>query len=93
MWLADFIKINSHINYFKLTAVNHYLDVSIVYGNNDQVNQQVRQFQGGRLRVDIREGQQWPPRSLNASGICTTQNPQEACYLAGKFMNIYFFIF
>ncbi|XP_050506213.1 peroxidase-like [Diabrotica virgifera virgifera] len=67
----------------QLTAVNHYLDLSIVYGNNDQVNQQVRQFQAGRLRVDVRNGQEWPPRSLNASGICTTQNPNEACYLAG----------
>ncbi|CAG9818166.1 unnamed protein product [Phaedon cochleariae] len=67
----------------QLTAVNHYLDLSIVYGNNDQVNQQVRQFQGGRLRVDVRGGQEWPPRSLNASGICTIQSPQEACYLAG----------
>ncbi|XP_018575334.1 peroxidase [Anoplophora glabripennis] len=67
----------------QLTAVNHYLDLSIVYGNTDQVNQQVRQFQGGRLRVDTRRGQQWPPRSLNASGVCTIQNPVEACYLGG----------
>ncbi|CAG9836264.1 unnamed protein product [Diabrotica balteata] len=67
----------------QLTAVNHYLDLSIVYGNTDQVNQQIRQFQGGRLRVDVRNGQEWPPRSLNASGICTIQNPKEACYLAG----------
>ncbi|XP_074029020.1 peroxidase [Leptinotarsa decemlineata] len=67
----------------QLTAVNHFLDLSIVYGNNDLINQQVRQFQGGRLRVDIRGGKQWPPRSLNASGICTIQNPREACYLAG----------
>ncbi|CAH1099661.1 unnamed protein product [Psylliodes chrysocephalus] len=67
----------------QLTAVNHYLDLSIVYGNTDQVNQQVRQFQGGRLRVDQRNGQEWPPRSLNASGVCAIQSPQEACYLAG----------
>ena len=67
----------------QLTAVNHYLDLSIVYGNNDQVNQQVRQFQGGRLRVDFRGGQQWPPRSNNASGVCSIRSPQEACYLAG----------
>ncbi|KAJ8940330.1 hypothetical protein NQ318_014406 [Aromia moschata] len=64
-------------------TVNHYLDLSIVYGNDNLSNQQVRQFQGGRLRVDIRRGQQWPPRSLNATGVCTIQNVQEACYLAG----------
>ncbi|KAJ8915001.1 hypothetical protein NQ315_002526 [Exocentrus adspersus] len=68
----------------QLTAVNHFLDLSVVYGNTDQVNQQVRQFQGGRLRVDIRNGQQWPPRSQNASGICTIQSPLEACYLGAQ---------
>ncbi|XP_057663235.1 peroxidase isoform X1 [Diorhabda carinulata] len=67
----------------QLTAVNHYLDLSIVYGNNNEVSQQVREFQGGRLRADIRRGQEWPPRSLNASAVCTTKNPYEACYLAG----------
>ncbi|KAG5891984.1 hypothetical protein JTB14_014428 [Gonioctena quinquepunctata] len=67
----------------QLTAVNHFLDLSIVYGNNDEVNQQVRYFQGGRLSVDVRGGREWPPRSLNASGVCDIQNSQEACYLAG----------
>lgn len=71
---------------FQLTAVNHYLDLSIVYGNTDQVNQQVRQFQGGRLRVDVRGGKQWLPRSLNSSGTCVgNRSPQEPCYLAGRY--------
>lgn len=67
----------------QLTAVNHYLDLSLVYGNNDQVNEQIREFQGGRLSTDIRRGHEWPPRSLNASGVCTLKNRNEACYLAG----------
>ncbi|CAG9857596.1 unnamed protein product [Phyllotreta striolata] len=67
----------------QLTAVNHFLDLSLVYGNNEQVNRQVRQFQGGRMRVEARNGQEWPPRSNNASGVCAIQNPREACYLAG----------
>ncbi|KAL3277117.1 hypothetical protein HHI36_012473 [Cryptolaemus montrouzieri] len=67
----------------QLTAVNHYLDLSIVYGNSDQVNQQVREFRGGRLRVELRNNQEWPPRNTNASGVCSIQSPQEACYLAG----------
>lgn len=54
-----------------------------MYGNTDQVNQQVRQYQGGRLRVDVRNGQQWPPPSNNASGTCDIQSPTEPCYLAG----------
>lgn len=67
----------------QLTVVNHFLDLSVVYGNTDQVNQQVRQFQGGRLRVDIRHGKQWPPRAANASASCNVQTQDEPCYLAG----------
>ncbi|KAJ8926640.1 hypothetical protein NQ314_020974, partial [Rhamnusium bicolor] len=58
-------------------------NIKLVYGNTVEINQQVRLFRAGRLRVEIRRGQQWPPRSLNASGVCVLQNPQDACYLAG----------
>ncbi|XP_018570827.1 peroxidase-like [Anoplophora glabripennis] len=67
----------------QLTVVNHFLDLSLVYGNTAEVNQQLRQFQGGYLRVDIRQNQQWPPRSNNASGICNLQRAQDACYQTG----------
>ncbi|XP_030749418.1 peroxidase isoform X2 [Sitophilus oryzae] len=67
----------------QLTAVNHFLDLSIVYGNSDQVNQQVRLFQGGRLRTEQRNNQEWLPRSMNVSGDCTVLNPNEPCYFAG----------
>lgn len=63
--------------------MNHFLDLSIVYGNTDQVNQQVRLYQGGRLRTDVRNGQEWPPASNNATGTCSIQSLGEACYLAG----------
>ncbi|XP_045467733.1 peroxidase isoform X2 [Harmonia axyridis] len=67
----------------QLTAVNHYLDLSIVYGNSEQMNQQLRQFSGGRLLVETRNNQDWPPRNNNASGVCSIRNPREACYAAG----------
>ncbi|KAK9874568.1 hypothetical protein WA026_005401 [Henosepilachna vigintioctopunctata] len=67
----------------QLTAVNHFLDLSIVYGNTDQVNQQLREYRGGKLRVDIRNDQEWPPRNNNASNVCALQDPDEPCYLAG----------
>lgn len=54
-----------------------------MYGNTDQVNQQLRTYQGGRLIVEQRNGQQWPPRNSNSSGVCQLQNPQEPCYMAG----------
>ncbi|ENN75712.1 hypothetical protein D910_05095 [Dendroctonus ponderosae] len=67
----------------QLTAVNSYLDLSIVYGNNDQVNQQVRLFQGGRLISEQRNSQEWLPRNPNATGACTLLDINEPCYLAG----------
>lgn len=54
-----------------------------MYGNTQQVAQQLRQFQGGRLIVETRNNQDWPPRATNASGTCSIQSQTEACYLAG----------
>ncbi|KAJ8973693.1 hypothetical protein NQ317_013398 [Molorchus minor] len=67
----------------QLTAVNHYLDLSIVYGNTAQVSRQLRLPRGGRLRVDVRRGREWPPRSTNASGTCNLRRSGDACYFAG----------
>jgi len=67
----------------QLTVVNHFLDLSVVYGNTDEVNRQIRSYQGGRLRADIRHGKEWLPRAVNASKSCNIQTPDEACYLAG----------
>lgn len=74
-----------HVNafYVQLTAVNHFLDLSIVYGNTDQLSAQLRAYQGGRMIVEQRNGQQWPPRNQNSSGVCAVQSQQEACYMAG----------
>lgn len=60
-----------------------------MYGNNDQVNQQVRAFVGGRMRVEERNGQQWLPRALNTTATCSAQSPEEPCYLAGKNIHKY----
>ncbi|CAG9860584.1 unnamed protein product [Phyllotreta striolata] len=67
----------------QLTSVNHYLDLSFVYGNDDETNRKLREFQHGRLRADIRNGYQWLPRATNASGTCRLINPNDACYVAG----------
>lgn len=61
------------------------MDLSLTYGNNDKDAQKLRQFQGGRLRSEIRHGQEWPPRATNASGTCRLQKEEDACYMAGKF--------
>ena len=64
--------------------MNHFLDLSVVYGNTDQVGAQVREFNGGRLRAELRGGKEWLPRNNNATGICFLQDIQEPCYMAGK---------
>jgi len=61
------------------------LDLSIVYGNDDQTNQQVRTFQGGRLITEQRNNQEWLPRNPNVTGACTVLDLNEPCYLAGMF--------
>lgn len=71
----------------QLTQVNHFLDLSIVYGNNDRVNAQLREYNGGRLIVARRNGQDWLPQNNNASGVCDLQSQNEPCYLAGKFFH------
>ncbi|KAB0802344.1 hypothetical protein PPYR_04530 [Photinus pyralis] len=68
----------------QITTVSHFLDLSLVYGNTLQVNQQIRQFQGGRLLASERNGQSWLPQNNNVSAVCSgALSPNEPCYLAG----------
>lgn len=67
-----------------MTAVNHFLDLSIVYGNTQDLNNQLRTFQGGRMRTEERYGMEWPPANNNKTGACAVQTDDEPCYLAGK---------
>ncbi|CAG9824136.1 unnamed protein product [Phaedon cochleariae] len=67
----------------QLTSVNHYLDLSLVYGNDAKTSRLLRQFQNGRLRTEHRSGQQWLPRATNASQTCRLLDEKDACYMAG----------
>ncbi|GLV44154.1 Peroxidase [Carabus blaptoides fortunei] len=67
----------------QLTAVNNFLDLSIVYGNTQDVNIQLRTFQGGRMRTEERYGMEWPPSNNNKTGACAVQSEDEPCYMAG----------
>jgi len=67
----------------QITAVTHYLDSSNVYGSSQQVADSIREFQGGRLRVELKYGRQFPPSNNNKSAICDHVLESEACYLAG----------
>ncbi|XP_049292121.1 peroxidase-like isoform X1 [Anopheles funestus] len=67
----------------QINAVSHYLDLSVVYGNSVQESLQLRDPNTGFLKVEPRNGQDWPPRHPNASTTCTLKTPNDACYLTG----------
>lgn len=67
----------------QLTVVTAYMDLSLVYGNSEQQNRPIRAFTGGRMLVENRGGNDWPPQDPNATATCDVQTPQETCYLGG----------
>ncbi|KDR24107.1 peroxidase-like [Zootermopsis nevadensis] len=67
----------------QITAVTHYLDSSNVYGSSQQVAESIREFKGGRLRVEVKYGREFPPSNNNKSAMCDHISESEACYLAG----------
>lgn len=67
----------------QLTVVTAYLDLSLVYGNSEQQNRPIRAFTGGRMLVENRAGNEWPPQDINATAACDVQTPRETCYLGG----------
>jgi hypothetical protein len=71
-----------------MVAVTHYLDSSNVYGSSQQVADSIREFQGGRLRVELKYGRQFPPSNNNKSALCDHVTESEACYLAGLALRI-----
>jgi peroxidase len=67
----------------QLTVVTAFMDLSLVYGNSEQQNRPIRAFSGGRMLVENRGGNEWPPQDPNATATCDVQTPQETCYLGG----------
>ncbi|XP_055903864.1 peroxidase [Eupeodes corollae] len=67
----------------QLTAVTSFMDLSLIYGNSIEQNRVIREFQGGRMIVEERNGGQWLPRTPNVTTDCDVQDANEVCYLAG----------
>lgn len=61
----------------QLTTVTAYLDLSLVYGSSEQQNRPIRAFTGGRMLVENRGGNEFPPQDPNATTTCDVQTPQE----------------
>uniref|UniRef100_A0A1Y9IWD0 Heme peroxidase 12 n=1 Tax=Anopheles minimus TaxID=112268 RepID=A0A1Y9IWD0_9DIPT len=67
----------------QLNAATSFLDLSVVYGNSAQQNAPLRAFVGGRMKVDNRNGTDWPPRHPQANSACTLRSATDTCYLTG----------
>ncbi|KAJ8953131.1 hypothetical protein NQ318_017158, partial [Aromia moschata] len=62
-----------------LTRITHYLDLSLVYGNNDVINSRLREYKGGRLLVDKIGGKEWPHLLRNNTLACEPTNVPRLC--------------
>lgn len=67
----------------QLTVVTPFMDLSLVYGNSIEQNSNIRAFRNGRMIVEERNGNEWPPQSPNATTDCDVQSRDEICYLGG----------
>jgi hypothetical protein len=51
----------------QITTVTAFMDLSLVYGNSDDQNANIRAFNGGRMTVVERNGHEYPPSSPNVT--------------------------
>uniref|UniRef100_A0A2M4DQF3 Putative oxidase/peroxidase n=1 Tax=Anopheles darlingi TaxID=43151 RepID=A0A2M4DQF3_ANODA len=67
----------------QINSATSFLDLSLVYGNSVEENTPLRQFTGGLMKVERRNGSDWPPRNPQSSDACVLNNADDACYLTG----------
>ncbi|XP_052871706.1 peroxidase-like [Anopheles cruzii] len=67
----------------QLNNATSFLDLSLVYGNSAQQNALLRAFVGGLMKVDNRNGTEWPPQDPQSSRDCKLQLSTDVCYLTG----------
>ncbi|XP_052871136.1 peroxidase-like [Anopheles cruzii] len=67
----------------QINTVSSFVDLSLVYGNNAQENGPLRQGTGGLMKVETRDGNEWPPRHPHPEAACVLGKPTDACYLTG----------
>lgn len=88
-----FASINNKAFCPQLTAVTAYMDMSLVYGNNEMQHRPLRANVGGRLLVEARGGKEYPPTETNSSVVCeSAHSSNEACYLTGLHYSLSFIV-
>lgn len=67
-----------------ISSTTSFMDLSFVYGNNEDQASPLRAWCGGRLLHVIRKGQEWLPQDPEANITCDMKNRTNSpCYLAG----------
>lgn len=67
----------------QITVVTGFLDLSLIYGNSEKELSTIREYEGGRLKMEKRNGKEWPPHNPDGDKICFVENPGETCYFGG----------
>lgn len=66
----------------QMNQVSHYLDASTIYGSTLEKSRKLRSFQGGLLRVEVRNGINYlPTADSEPAALCN----DERCYMSGDF--------
>lgn len=66
-----------------MNQVSHFLDGSTIYGSTMKKSREIRTFEGGRLRVDIRNNHAYLPRGDAELILQCGEN----CYNSGENLN------
>lgn len=63
----------------QMNQVSHFLDGSTIYGSTLKKSRELRAFEGGRLRVDVRNDRAYLPRAAAELASQCGEN----CYNSG----------
>lgn len=67
----------------QLSMVTAFMDLSLVYGNSNAEQRNIREFHNGRLAVANRNGHESLPQVDNVMDICNVPTQGDVCYLSG----------
>ncbi|CAG9827645.1 unnamed protein product [Diabrotica balteata] len=73
----------------QLSAVTAYLDLSLIYGNTEDICMKLRTLEGGLLKLETRNQREWFPESTERDMFCPLLNENELCYHTGRLIQNY----
>ncbi|XP_053676626.1 peroxidase-like [Anopheles nili] len=70
----------------QLNAATSFLDLSVVYGNSMMFSSMMRSYFDGRMRVEYRNGTEWPPKNFMGTCSQSSQSSTGSSYSNSCFM-------